>query len=164
MDHQEFAQLLGNYGEFVGAIAVVATLVYLTAQIRQNTRAMEAAQRMALAENYIARVNQIERSARELALSQDLSEILAKGRAQGIDSLPPKDRGRYRAWLNAQFHRVDRQFYQLQKGLLDSEGQWSFEGIVRFAAPHWRDAGILRGARPSFLDEVNRIVSVGADA
>ena len=29
MDHQAFAQLLGSYGEFVGAIAVVATLMYL---------------------------------------------------------------------------------------------------------------------------------------
>jgi hypothetical protein len=36
MDHQAFAQLLGNYGEFVGAVAVVATLIYLTIQIRQN--------------------------------------------------------------------------------------------------------------------------------
>jgi len=26
MDHKSFAQLLGNYGEFVGAIAVVVTL------------------------------------------------------------------------------------------------------------------------------------------
>jgi hypothetical protein len=34
MDHQTFAQLLGNYGEFVGALAVVATLVYLTLQVR----------------------------------------------------------------------------------------------------------------------------------
>ena len=33
----EFSQLLGNYGEFVGAIAVVATLIYLAAQIRQNS-------------------------------------------------------------------------------------------------------------------------------
>ena len=33
MDHQAFAQLLGNYGEFVGAIAVVVTLGYLAAQI-----------------------------------------------------------------------------------------------------------------------------------
>ena len=41
MDHQAFAQLLGNYGEFVGAIAVVITLAYLAAQIRQNTLAME---------------------------------------------------------------------------------------------------------------------------
>jgi hypothetical protein len=34
MDHQAFAQLLGSYGEFVGAIAVVATLMYLAVQIR----------------------------------------------------------------------------------------------------------------------------------
>jgi len=38
MDHQEFAQLLGNYGEFVGAIGVVVTLDYLAVQIRLNTR------------------------------------------------------------------------------------------------------------------------------
>jgi len=37
MDHQAFAQLLGNYGEFVGAIAVVVTLIYLAVQIRQNS-------------------------------------------------------------------------------------------------------------------------------
>ena len=42
MDHQTFAQLLGNYGEFVGAIAVVVTLVYLTTQIRQNTNAIRS--------------------------------------------------------------------------------------------------------------------------
>jgi len=41
MDQQAFAQLLGNYGEFVGAIAVVVTLAYLAAQIRQNTKAIE---------------------------------------------------------------------------------------------------------------------------
>ena len=36
MDHQAFAQLLGNYGEFVGAIAVVTTLAYLAIQVRQQ--------------------------------------------------------------------------------------------------------------------------------
>ena len=163
MDHQAFAQLLGNYGEFVGAVAVVGTLVYLAAQIRQNTRAMEEGQRMALAENYIARVNQIERSSRDLALSQDLSEIMARGREHGINSLSHEDRNRYRSWLMAQFHRIDCQFYQLQRGLLDDEGRWSFEMVVRFATPHWRDAGILQAARPSFLDEINRIVPDGAD-
>jgi len=34
MDHQAFAQLLGSYGEFVGAIAVVVTLIYLSIQVR----------------------------------------------------------------------------------------------------------------------------------
>lgn len=42
MDHQAFAQLLGNYGEFVGAIAVVITLIYLANQINQNTKAMKS--------------------------------------------------------------------------------------------------------------------------
>ena len=36
MDHQAFAQLLGNYGEFVGAVAVVATLIYLALQVRHK--------------------------------------------------------------------------------------------------------------------------------
>jgi len=38
MDHLTFAQLLGNYGEFVGAIAVVATLDYLARQVQQNSK------------------------------------------------------------------------------------------------------------------------------
>ena len=42
MDHLTFAQLLGNYGEFVGAIAVVGTLAYLARQIKQNTQATRA--------------------------------------------------------------------------------------------------------------------------
>ena len=42
MDHLTLAQLLGNYGEFVGAIAVVATLGYLALQIRQSNVATRA--------------------------------------------------------------------------------------------------------------------------
>ena len=37
-----FAQLLGNYGEFFGAIAVVVSLVYLALQLRLNTKAIKA--------------------------------------------------------------------------------------------------------------------------
>jgi hypothetical protein len=43
MDHQEFAQLLGNYGEFVGAVAVVVTLGYLARQLRESNRATRSA-------------------------------------------------------------------------------------------------------------------------
>jgi hypothetical protein len=42
MDHQAFAQLLGNYGEFIGAIAVVVTLFYLATQVRHSKDATEA--------------------------------------------------------------------------------------------------------------------------
>ena len=35
-------QELGGLGEFIGAIAVVISLIYLAAQIRQNTRALNS--------------------------------------------------------------------------------------------------------------------------
>jgi len=38
MDHQAFAQLLGSYGEFVGSIAILVTLIYLAIQTRQAGR------------------------------------------------------------------------------------------------------------------------------
>ena len=41
MDFMFTAELLGNFGEFFGAIAVVATLFYLARQIRQNSNQMQ---------------------------------------------------------------------------------------------------------------------------
>ncbi len=38
----ETSQLLGNFGEFFGAIAVVVTLGYLVLQVRQNTKALKS--------------------------------------------------------------------------------------------------------------------------
>ncbi len=40
MTLMETAQLLGNFGEFVGAIAVVGTLVYLAVQVGQSKEAL----------------------------------------------------------------------------------------------------------------------------
>ena len=42
MDHQAFAQMLGNFGEFVAAIAVVVTLFYLALHIRHSTQTTRA--------------------------------------------------------------------------------------------------------------------------
>jgi hypothetical protein len=52
MDHQAIAQMLGNYGEFVGAIGVVVTLAYLSVQIRQNTKTGRAQARQTLLDQW----------------------------------------------------------------------------------------------------------------
>jgi len=52
MDHQAIAQILGNYGEFVGAIGVVVTLGYLSVQIRQNTKTGRAQARQTLLDQW----------------------------------------------------------------------------------------------------------------
>jgi len=38
MSTLEFSQLLGNYGEFIGAIAIVVTLIYLTTETAHRQR------------------------------------------------------------------------------------------------------------------------------
>ena len=52
MSTLELSQLLGNYGEFFGAIAVVATLGYLVVQIKQNTSALRGTSRLEIANAY----------------------------------------------------------------------------------------------------------------
>ena len=51
MDHQALAQMLGNYGEFVGAIAVVATLAYLASKGFLNDAAMAPSAPAATSDN-----------------------------------------------------------------------------------------------------------------
>jgi len=51
MDLMDTAQLLGNFGEFVGAIAVVVTLMYVALQIRQSTRAMDGNRKAVVAQS-----------------------------------------------------------------------------------------------------------------
>ncbi len=50
MTLMETSQLLGNFGEFIDAIAVVLTLAYLALQLRQNTRSLDEGRRLALAQ------------------------------------------------------------------------------------------------------------------
>ena len=121
MDHLAFAQLLGSYGEFVGAIAVVATLGYLAVQLRQNTQSL--------------------RISAELAVSQQLSDFAARMRAQpdmlklwdaaAIDaaSLSPEERGQYR-WVIAElFLMYEGQYHLLKRGHI-SVGAWEAKAAM----------------------------------
>ena len=59
MELMSTAQLLGNFGEFFGAIAVVVTLGYLAAQIRQNTRSMDANRKAVVAQSARSDLSQL---------------------------------------------------------------------------------------------------------
>ncbi len=54
MTLMEISQVLGNVGEFVGAIAVVATLLYLAVQVREAGRSSKSAAVQASRETRIA--------------------------------------------------------------------------------------------------------------
>lgn len=56
----EFSQLLGNYGELVGAIAIVVTLIYLATQIRQSTAQQKREELVSIQHGQNAVVSQLQ--------------------------------------------------------------------------------------------------------
>jgi len=156
---------LGALGEFVGAIGVVITLIYLAIQIRQNTRAMEESRRLALAQTYQLRADALQDMLVRAANSEHVGPILAKLTEAGypedigsLDQLSPGERGRFRQWQIAQHVHWDNMFYQYQQGFLDEEYyREEFVVRVRRLAPVWRALGIVANRR-SFDREIERLL------
>mgnify|MGYP000273672369 CR=1 FL=1 len=93
MDHQAFAQLLGNYGEFFGAIAVVATLVYLTIQVRQHSQHIDASTRTSAAAAWAEwRMS--------IARDRELADLYRKG-LRGRSDLDAVDKMRFDVLINS---------------------------------------------------------------
>ena len=92
MDHQAFAQLLGNYGEFVGAIAVVGTLVYLAVQVRHskdaldaNTRELEHNRRLTSAEVFENITERFGATQMQTAQNKETASIFLRGNRNPAD-------------------------------------------------------------------------------
>ncbi len=78
----------GAIGEILGAIATVATLIYLATQLRQNTRALQATSM----DSTTQAANDIRAS---LFMDRGITEIYRKG-LQNIEDLDETDRERFR--------------------------------------------------------------------
>lgn len=96
---------LGALGEFVGAIAVVVTLVYLAVQIRQSNQAMREGRRLALAQTYQMRADALQDMLVRAAESEHIAPVIARLADLGypedvgsLDQLSPLERARFRLW------------------------------------------------------------------
>ena len=89
MDHQTLAAMLGSYGEFFGAIAVVVTLGYLAFQVRQNTRSSYVTRSAAVTN----RLGEIQEA---IVCDSDLSALMVKCRDAELTGLTPVEEERVR--------------------------------------------------------------------
>jgi hypothetical protein len=71
-------EALGNIGDFVGGIAVIATLVYLAIQIRQSNRLVEQSTQIAHAQA-LREANSTQSSLLAIAQDAELSKIIGSG-------------------------------------------------------------------------------------
>ena len=84
---------LGAIGEIVGAVAVVATLLYLALQIKQNTRS-QFVDRGVWAGQKLSQIHE------QGAANHNLAELVAKCRNSSIENLSAGDEERLRRFAN----------------------------------------------------------------
>ena len=121
MSALEFSQLLGNYGEFVGAIAIVITLVYLAIQVRQNTRMMRASIRQARSDSVVDLYS--------LSATSVIAEIREK-ESRG-EALTEVEEERMFLWNICMWRQQQTTFFQRLDGLLDAQTGDEQSRIVR---------------------------------
>jgi len=107
MDHLTFAELLGNYGEFVGAIGVVASLVYLGIQIRQNTTATERSNARQIAAEH-------SRTLRSF-METEISDIILRGH-QDLDILTPHEKYRWDLAMSSWLEIIEQAYADSKVG------------------------------------------------
>ena len=118
MDHLTFAQLLGNYGEFVGAIAVVVTLGYLAVQIRHNMRTARASTYQQIYRDLESRLGSLDLELRDkLLLGADLSENESR---------------QWSHWLLITMRAYENWWQQHRYGILDDEIFEAYISHMRF--------------------------------
>lgn len=98
---------LGNLGEFIGAIAVVVSLLYVGVQIRQNTAAMQA-----------ATLQQVCRDMRE-HFSTPALVVEAFRKLREGERLSFEEQYRWRQYTMNTFRMYENQWFQNEKGTLD---------------------------------------------
>jgi len=122
MDHQAFAQLLGNYGEFLGAIAVVVTLFYLATQIRRSTEATKAMVRQGVDSSVAAYIS--------VAIDP---LTLVRGRNKFLNAEPLDEiESQTVLWHNLMdFKCMEGNYRQYQRGFIDNQDWSATEGVIR---------------------------------
>ena len=142
---------LGNIGEFISALAVVLSLLYLAVQIRQNTRQVRANTFQGVARGWQEFIYNI--------TSDDRAVIWLKG-AVDPAALDEDQRARYFLLVRAYLRGYENDYYQYRHGTFDTE---PWEGYLNalhadgLSHPgirlHWtRDRGNFDSAFVEFID------------
>lgn len=113
---------LANLGQLVGGIAVVASLLFVGFQIRQNTKANRASTLQMNADYWLHYLTSL--------AEPGMSEVHAKGAVGNVD-LDRAEFGRFFLICRATFMGCENQHHQYLSGLLDAEAYKGYEATIR---------------------------------
>lgn len=122
---------LGNLGEFIGAVGVVVSLVYLARQLRQNTSSVRAASFNDMVQNSI-------RLLEHGFADSEFAAFLARAEAHP-DQLDDVERLRWDSYMTAVFRHFGNLVYQERVGALDDQMWDSYQRDLKehLRSPGW---------------------------
>ena len=125
-------QDLGSLGEFVGAMGVVISLIYLARQMNQNTTSIRAASFNSMTENSI-RI--LEHAFRDGSFAEFLHCA-----EQDSASLSANEQVRWDAYMTAVYRHFGNLVYQYRVGVLDRQMWLSYRETLKrhLRTPSWR--------------------------
>ena len=132
MDHQSLANILGGYGEFLGSIAVLVTLVYLSLQVGQA----KLATRAQIVQSAMDQINQVNL---QIASDPGWGEINAKS-ALTLDDLTIDQRNQYAFIELAICRAIESLYFHYLDGYVDRRVWGVQENALRAlaGAPGWQ--------------------------
>ena len=151
---------LAAWGEFIGGIAVVASLIYLAGQIRQNSRLLRASSSSvsAAGQNNIAEL---------MAQDSELARIFFQG-MKDRDDLPEADRIRFDPLISLTWGSTHQEYHLALDGAV-SPAYWQFRiGAMRGLLENpgmrqwWSEYGAVFS--DGFVDLVDGLIREGEAA
>ena len=144
-----------DIAELIGIMAIVASLIALTMELRQTQSAL-------LAETYQSRAFDAIAEQLSIADSEFLMPVLAEtdegANYEAVAALNAIDRLRLVSYLRGRMIDWDNEYYQYQKGFLDADFfEVTTTRAIKEFAPRWRAIGIEEG-RADFRKYVDQVL------
>ena len=160
MSTLEFSQLLGNYGEFFGAILLFGTLIYLAIQVRHNTNSVRSnafSEWCASSDGIIG----------PIITSERLDHILRLG-WNNQDGLSEETWMSFVLWHQRFFYHLEMvwQMYllgTLTKHIFDQEIDRTRQLLATPSVRQWWDAGGCRQVSKPLREEIEKHVAERSD-
>lgn len=146
-------EALGAIANLLAAVGVIATLMYLSIQIRQNTKAVRSSSIQNLVQSFST-------TAQAAVENEHIIPLLLKGNA-GVDGLTEVERARLHFWFIMTFRRFEGVYFQRDLGIVDADVIDGFERshvailASKSAQQWWADSkGIFNSGFVSYLEEL----------
>ena len=141
----------------VANVSVVAGIVFLAAEMRQNTAAILAQTRDSITEKQMEYLGW-------RATTPELATAISTANDQGLAAMTVTERSLYSGWVSAQVREWENSFYQYRRGLFTQQeyearrSHWRIElneEVFRF----WWTAYLRTRFESDFRAEIDRIVA-----